>query len=54
MLYDTFDPKVNANMTPDAPYEFLVDGNWVQRTFLGSDPAASVANYMYKMARIDL
>ena len=30
---------------PDAPYEFLVDENWVQRKFLGSDPAASVATY---------
>ena len=30
---------------PDAPYEFLVEGNWVQRKFLGSDPAASVATY---------
>ena len=28
---------------PGAPYEFLVEGNWVQRKFLGSDPAASVA-----------
>lgn len=30
---------------PDAPYEFLVDGKWIARKFLGSDPAASVANY---------
>ena len=30
---------------PNAPYEFLVDGKWITRKFLGSDPAASVATY---------
>ena len=29
----------------EAPYEFLVGGKWLQRKSLGSDPAASLANY---------